>query len=58
MNQLGFYPKLAIVILLAIGLAEIYPELVNAVLFLILIGLLLGHWSDFSGLAKILGTIK
>jgi hypothetical protein len=58
MNQIGFYPKLAMVILLAIGLAEIYPELVNAVLFLVLVGLLLGHWSDFSGLAKLLGSIK
>ena len=56
--SLGFYPKLAIVIVIAIGLAELYPEFVNAVLFLVLVGLILGHWGQFSGLAKILGTVS
>jgi hypothetical protein len=56
--DIGFYPKLAIVILVAIAAAEANPELVNAVLVLILLGLVLGHWSQFSGLASILGTVK
>jgi hypothetical protein len=56
--SLGFYPKLAIVILLAIAMAEAAPEAVNAVLVLILLGLILGHWAQFSGLAKILGSVK
>jgi len=55
---LGFYPKLAIVILLAIAAAEVSPQAVNALLILILLGLILGHWGQFSGLTKILGSVK
>jgi len=56
--NLGFYPKLVIVILLAVAASEAAPEVVNTVLVLILIGLLLSHWGQFAGLTKILGTLK
>jgi len=55
---LGFYAKLALVILIAVAAAEVAPEVVNAVLILILIGLVLGHWGQFEGLARVLGSVK
>lgn len=54
---LGFYPKLAIVILLAVAASEVAPEAVNAVLLLILLGLVLGHYGAFASLAGVLGSI-
>lgn len=54
---MNFYLKLAIVILIVIALGEAAPDVVNAVLILILIGAILGNWQEFSGLAAILGTL-
>jgi len=57
-GNLGFYAKLALVVLVAVMAAEAAPTAVNSVLILILVGLVIGHWSQFSGLATILGSIK
>ena len=54
---MNFYIKLGIVILLVVALSEAAPDLVNAILVLILIGAILGNWQEFSGLAAILGTL-
>lgn len=54
---MNFYLKLGIVILLVVALSEAAPDLVNAILVLILIGAILGNWQEFSGLASILGTL-
>lgn len=54
---MNFYLKLAIVILIVVALGEAAPDVVNAVLALILIGAILANWNEFSGLATILGTL-
>lgn len=54
----GFYPRLALVILIAIAAAEVAPEATNFLLILILVGLVLGHYGQFSGLATILGSVR
>lgn len=56
-SALGFYAKLALVFMLAVALAEVAPELVNSILILILVGLIVSHWSKFAGLARILSTV-
>ena len=55
--KIPFLLKLGIVILLTVALAEYAPELVNAILFLILVGVILGNWKEFSGLASVIGTL-
>lgn len=55
---LPFYARLALVCLIAVALSEAIPEAVNAVLILILAGIILGHWEKFSFLAQALGTLK
>ena len=54
---MNFYLKLGIAILIVVALGEAAPDVVNAVLVLILIGAILGNWQEFSGLAAILGTL-
>lgn len=54
---MNFYLKLGIVILIVVALGEAAPDIVNAVLVLILIGAILGNWQEFDGLAAILGTL-
>lgn len=46
-----------LVVLLILLLAEWVPGLVNAILALVLVGLILGHWSSFSFLAVWLTAI-
>lgn len=58
MNQIPFAARLVIVILLAVALSEAIPEIVNAILILILAGLILGHYRQFSGLANVLGDLS
>lgn len=55
--NLPFYGKLAIVILLAVAFSEAYPKAVNYLLLLVLIGLVLGHYKQFSFLTEVLGSI-
>ena len=50
--------KIIIVILLTVAMAEFIPEAVNLILTLILVGVILGNWKQFSGLATLLGSIK
>jgi hypothetical protein len=45
------YARRIIVILIVVGLSGVIPEAVNAVLILILVGLVLNHWTKFSWLA-------
>lgn len=49
--------RLIIVIALTVILAEIAPEAVNAILLLILIGLVLSNWKAFSQLNSLIGTL-
>jgi hypothetical protein len=55
--KIPFLARLLIVILLTVALAEVAPEFVNIVLALILVGIVLGHWKSFSGLASMLGSL-
>jgi len=57
MIQLPFLARLVIVILLTVALAEFAPEAVNALLALILIGIVLSHWKDFQALTKVIATL-
>jgi hypothetical protein len=56
--KLSFYPRLILVILLAVALSEFAPEAVNAVLILILAGLFLSHYKAFAVLGQQLGNLK
>ncbi len=49
--------KIIIAFLVVIALAEVMPEAVNAVLILILIGILLMRWPAFAELASTIGSI-
>lgn len=55
--SLPFVARLVIVILLTIALAEFAPDMVNAILGLILIGIVLSNWRSFQGITKIISTI-
>lgn len=55
--KIPFLAKLVIVILLAVALAEFIPEAVNAVLILILVGVILGNWKEFEGIAVLIGSL-
>lgn len=57
MTPLPFAARLVIVILLVIALAEFAPDIVNAVLGLVLVGIVLSGWRDFAGITKIFATI-
>jgi len=46
-----------LVVLIVLLLAEWIPGVVNAILALVLIGLILGHWASFSFLATWLTAI-
>jgi len=54
---LPFAARLVIVILLTIALAEFVPDLVNAILGLILVGIILGNWKSFQGITTIISSI-
>lgn len=54
---LPFAARLVIVILLVVALSEFAPELVNAVLAIILIGVVLSGWREFQGVTKIIATL-
>lgn len=54
---LPFVARLVIVILLVVALSEFAPELVNAVLAIILIGVVLSGWREFQGVTKIIATL-
>ena len=49
--------KLVLVILIVLALAELAPDWINAFLALVLVGVVLSHWQNFSGLASALGTL-
>lgn len=49
--------KLILAFLVVIALAEVMPEVVNAVLILILIGIVLMRFPAFAGLAQTIGSI-
>lgn len=57
MNDFPFYGKLAITVLVVIALSEAIPEVVNVILLLILVGLILGHYTKFTYLTALLGTV-
>lgn len=57
MKEFPFYGKLAIVILIVIALSEAIPEVVNAILLLILVGLILGHYTKFTFLTQLISTV-
>ncbi|WP_322510722.1 hypothetical protein [Chloroflexus sp.] len=54
---MNFYIRLAIAIIVVLVLAEFAPEAVNAVLILLLVGMLLGRRRSFEMLAAFIGTI-
>lgn len=56
-SDLPFYGKLAITILIVVALAEAIPEVINTILLLILIGLILGHYTKFTFLTQLIGTV-
>ncbi len=56
-NDLPFYGRLAIVIVIVVALSEAMPEVVNYLLLLILIGLIVGHYKQFAYLNVLLGTV-
>jgi hypothetical protein len=49
--------RLGVAIIVVLLLAEVIPEAVNAVLILVLVGLILGHYSSFTFMADWLGKI-
>lgn len=55
--RLPFLARLIIVILLVVALAQVAPEAVNAILLLVLIGIILSRWKSFQGLTQIIGTL-
>lgn len=55
--KLPFIARLIIVILLVIAISQAIPEAVNAVLVLVLIGIVLSDSKTFSGLAQIVGSL-
>ena len=57
MTTIPAVAKLALVVLIILALAELAPEWINAFLGLVLVGVILSHWQNFSGLASALGTL-
>lgn len=55
--KLPFIARLIIVILLVVALAQIAPEAINAILSLVLVGIILSRWKSFQALAQVIGTI-
>lgn len=55
--QLPFVARLIIVILLVVALAQIVPEAINAILSLVLVGIILSRWKSFQGLTQVIGTL-
>ena len=49
--------RFGIAFLLVFFLADLMPQVVNGVLILIVVGVVLGHYSSFEGLANILTSI-
>jgi len=50
--------RLGVAVIVTMLLSEVIPEVVNAVLILILVGLVLGHYSSFSFMADWLGALS
>jgi hypothetical protein len=55
--KLPFIAQLIIVILLVVALAQIVPEAINAILSLVLVGIILSRWKSFQGLTQVIGAI-
>lgn len=55
--KLPFIARLIIVLLLVIAISQIAPEATNAILLLVLIGIVLSRWKSFQGLTQIVGTL-
>jgi hypothetical protein len=53
--KIPYIARVLIVILIALALAEVSPEFVNAILTLVLIGVLLSNYKKFSGLFSSFG---
>lgn len=53
--KLPFIVRVVIVVILAVTLSEVAPEITNAILFLVFIGILLANYKKFSGLFVSLG---
>jgi hypothetical protein len=51
------FARLGVAIVVTMLLSEVMPEIVNGVLILILIGLILGHYSSFSFMADWLSAL-
>jgi hypothetical protein len=47
---MNFYARLILVVLVVVALAEIIPEAINAILILVIVGLLLKKSGTFAGL--------
>ncbi len=54
--KIPFYARIVIVVLIVLAISEISPEVVNAVLLLVLIGLILGRFQYFQGLFKVINS--
>jgi hypothetical protein len=54
---MNFYARLFVVFIIVILLAEIMPEAVNAVLLLVLAGIILGHYTAFAGIGALIQKI-
>jgi preprotein translocase subunit SecF len=50
--------RLGVAVIVTMLLSEVAPEAVNAVLILILVGLVLGHYSSFAFMADWLGKLS
>lgn len=55
--KLPFIARLIIVILLVVALSQVAPEAVNAVLALVLVGIVLSRWKSFQGLTQVINTL-
>ena len=51
------FARLGVAVVVTMLLSEAMPEAVNAVLILILIGLILGHYSSFTFMSDWLGKL-
>lgn len=56
-NDLPFYGKLGITVLIVVALSEAIPQVINTILVLILAGLILGHYTKFTYLTQLVGTV-
>ena len=50
--------RIGVTVIVTMLLSEVMPEVVNGVLILILVGLILGHYSSFSFMADWIGKLS